>query len=340
MPPTQRERIQQLLTADPSPERAELLRLGFDALASEPLAPLFADPALVPLIAHALTLENVQRDVDRLLLPAVARVQARLAQASERVRDGMPESAQERLIALLASGKGPRFAWLEGAIDPGELRQLFAPVVQQVLAQFTAKLPIPGVGGGAGAGAGLGGLVGMLGKQVSRGASQLADVGKSVLSGLGSELQSRLETLTRDFSQTAVAEFRSALTERLKSDEGREIVARIRDRVIKQILATKLTVIVDDFLRLPVDELAAIGSQVVAFQPAQPLFSSVLQGELAALVSTLGQRSLVDHLTEAGILDEARAFCMQAVEPGLKRLAASDAFGDFLDRLLAKTATP
>ncbi len=335
---TQRERIQQLLTADPSPERAELLRLGFDALASEPLAPLFADPALAPLIAHALTFDNVHRDVERLLVPGIARVEAQLKTASERVRDAMPESAQARLMAVMASGKGPRFAWLEGAIDPADLRQLLAPVVQQVLAQFTAKLPIPGLGGGGGAG--LGGLVGKLGKQVSRSASQLADVGKSVLSGLGSELQSRLETLTRDFSQTAVAEVRTALAERLKSDEGREIVARIRDRVVQRVLDTQLTVIADDFLRLPVDELARLGSEVVAFQPGQPLFTSVLESELAALVSTLGQRSLVELLTEAGILDEARAYCMSAVEPGLKRLAASDAFGDFLDRLLAKTATP
>ena len=327
---TQRERIQQLLTADPSPERAELLRLGFDALASEPLAPLFADPALAPLIAHALTFDNVHRDVERLLLPGIARVEAQLKTASERVRDAMPESAQARLMAVMASGKGPRFAWLEGAIDPADLRQLLAPVVQQVLAQFTAKLPIPGLGGGGGAG--LGGLVGKLGKQVSRSASQLADVGKSVLSGLGSELQSRLETLTRDFSQTAVAEVRTALAERLKSDEGREIVARIRDRVVQRVLDTQLTVIAD--------ELARLGSEVVAFQPGQPLFTSVLESELAALVSTLGQRSLVELLTEAGILDEARAYCMSAVEPGLKRLAASDAFGDFLDRLLAKTATP
>jgi hypothetical protein len=340
MAPSQRERIQQLLSADPSPERAELLRLGFDALASEPLAPLFADPALIPLIAHALTEENVQRDLERLLLPGVSRVQAQLEQASERVGDAMPEHARERLVALVASGQGPRFSWLEGAIDPVDLRQLLAPVVQQVLAQFTAKLPIPGLGGAGAGGAGLGGLVGMLGKQVSRGASQLADVGKSVLSGLSSELQSRLDTLTRDFSQTAVAEFRSALTERLKSDEGREIVARIRDRVVKQVLDTKLTVIADDFLRLPVDELAKLSSEVVAFQPAQPLFNSLLESELKAVVGTLGQRSLTDLLSEAGILDEARAYCIKAVEPGLKRLCSSDAFGDFLERLLAKTATP
>src|SRR5687768_16026720 len=124
MAPTQRERIQQLLTADPSPERAELLRIGFDALASEPVAQLLNDPALVALIASALTHDNVERASERHVLPSITRAQAHIKTASERVRDSMPESAQQRLLALLASGKGPRFAWLEGAIDPVELRQL------------------------------------------------------------------------------------------------------------------------------------------------------------------------------------------------------------------------
>jgi hypothetical protein len=339
---TQRERIQDLLTRDPSPERAELLSLGFAALAGEPLAALVGDPRLPALIASTLTRDNAQRLAEQHLLTAARRVQARLGTASERVRDTMPQDAQEKLAALVHAGKGPRFAWLKGAIDPADLRQLLAPVVQQVLSQFTAKLPIPGLGGGSGSSppAGLGGLVGMLGKQVQKGASQLADVGKSVIGGLGAEFQNRLSALTRDFSQTAVSEFRSALGERLDSEEGKQIVQRIRDRVVAHVLDTRLALIVDDLMQLPLDEVSLIAAGVVGQQPGLALFREILDAELAGLLGELGQRSLLELLTEAGVADEARAFCVGAVEPGLKKLVASDAFGAWLDRLLASTATP
>jgi hypothetical protein len=339
---TQRERIQDLLTRDPSPERAELLQLGFDALAAEPLSTLVADPALAALIASALTRDNAQRLAERHLVTAAGRVQTRLSSAPDRVRDAMPADVQERLAALVHAGKGPRFGWLKGAIDPGDLRQLLAPVVQQVLGQFTAKLPIPGLGGSSGSSppAGLGGLVGMLGKQVSKSASQLADVGKSVIGGLSSELQNRLGALTRDFSQTAVSEFRAALGERLKSDEGQEIVQRIRDRVVAHVLDTRLTLIVDDFLQLPIEDVTFIAAGVAGHQPGQALFQDLLAGEIQGVLGELGTRSLHDVLSEAGIADDARAFCIRAVEPGLKKLVASDAFADWLDRLLAATATP
>jgi hypothetical protein len=343
MAQTQRERMQELLSIDPSPERAALLRLGFDALAGEPLSALLAQPGLSALIASALTEDNAQRVAERHVLKAAERTKARLASAPELVRDGMPEVAQERLFALVASGKGPRFAWLSGAIDPADLRQLLAPVVQQVLAQFVAKLPIPGLGSsppGAAGGGGLGGLVGMLGKQVQKSASQLADVGKSVMGGLSSELQNRLSALTRDFSQTAISEFRTAVTERLKSDEGREIVARIRDRAVKHVLAARLGDIVDDFMRIPPDEVARIATSVIGHQPQQALFRDLLDGEIQAALAELGQRSLLDLLSEAGIADQARAFCTAAVEPGLKRLVNSADFAAWLDDLLAKSAVP
>jgi hypothetical protein len=330
----QRVKIQQLLGADPSPLRAELLRLGFDALASVPLASLSTSASLPALICEALTRANAQRISARHVLPGLTRAGAALSGAPETLRDLLSPEAERQLRALVESGKGLRFGWLKGAIDPDDIRQLLAPLVQQVLLQFTAKLSVPGL---AGTPVGnLGGLMGRLGKQMG----QLADVGKSMMSGLGGELERRMQAVARDFSQSASSEFRQALIERLRSAEGSVILARIRARLLEHALAAKVEQVAADFLQLPASELAALASEVIGELPARPLFRRVLQLEIEGVLGELEQRSLHDLLDEAGVLDGARAQAMAAVEPGFKRLVESQDFGAWLERLLDESARP
>jgi hypothetical protein len=337
MSTTQRSRIQSLLAAESSPFRAELLRLGFDALAAQPLSTVIGDPELAGLIVKGLTRDSVERVTRRHVSPGVTRVQARLATADEKLRDLLPADAQATLRALVASGKGPRFAWLRGAVDPGDLQKLIAPIVQQVLTSFVTKLPIPGLSGsggspserppssGGGSG-GLGGLVGKIGKQVSKGASQLAG-------GLG------LQQIVRDFSQSAVTEVRVAIVDRLKSEEGREIMRRIRERVLDRVLDAKTNVVVDDLLRVSPAEVARIAEGAVSHVRDLPFFRDILAGEIRAVLAELGARSLRDVLDEMGLLEGVRRVALDAAEPGLVALLESDNFGDWLERLLAQSAT-
>ena len=338
--PGQREKIQELLSLPVSPLRAELLRLGFDALAAEPLASLTTPPLLARTICEALTRANVERIATRHVVPGVARVTAALSPRPEALRAQLTPAALASLRKLLTHQPPPKLRWLQGAIDPEDFRQLLAPVVQQVLLQFTTKLPIFTPPGGGGAGGGLGGLVGMLGKQVQKSAGQLADVGRSVMSGLGGEFEKRMQAVARDFSQAATGEFRSALIERLKSDEGRRIVARIRDRVAEQVLDARLGEVADDVGMLPIAEGAHFSAELLGQLAATPWFEQLLKGEIAGVLEELGPRSLAELLSEAGLLDSARQQISAAVEPGLSKLVASDAFGTWLDRLLADSSQP
>jgi hypothetical protein len=344
MSEAQRRKIQALLAADASPLREELVALSFDAIVAQPVAVVLGDAGLVPLIYGALTRDNAARVAERHVLPAIERIDAALSARPERLRDAMPEPAQDALRAVVHSGKGPRFGWLRGAIDPAEIRQLVAPAVQQVLIQFTTKLPIPGLGqvagGGGGGGGGLGGLVGMIGKQVQRSAGQLADVGKSVIGGLGSELERRMQQMARDFTQTAITDFRAALEARMKSDEGRQIVLRIRDRVVEHILSAKLQEISQDLMHLPKAQIAAIVADELDYLPKQVWFREILEAEVAAVLAAIGERSLRELLEEAGLLDEARALTLRAAAPAVRALASSEAFGAWLDRLLEQSKEP
>lgn len=344
MSQAQRAKVQQLLSAPQSPLRDELLRLGFESLASLPLRSLSSASTLAALISAALTRDSAARITKRHVLPGIYRVTGGFAGRSEKVRAALSAQAEQQLRAIVASGKGPRFAWLKGAVGPDDLRQLLAPVVQQVLVQFTSKLPIPGLGGtgsgGGGSGGALGGLVGRLGKQVQKSAGQLADVGKSVMSGIGGELERRMQAVTRDFSQTATVELKSALFERMRSAEGQVIVKRIRDRVVENVIEAKLDDVVKDFMHLPVDDIAQLVVSILDTLHDQPLLNDLLKLEIEGVLKELEQRSLADMLREAGLLDAARAQILGAVEPGLTRLVASDEFGGWLERLLDESKAP
>jgi hypothetical protein len=329
MSDTQRSRIQALLAADTSPLRAELLRMGFDALAAQPLSTIVGHEELAGLIVQGMARENVERITRRHVLPAVVRVEKRLASADEKVGDLLPADSVATLRALVASGKGPRFAWLRGAIDPRDLQELIAPVVQQVLTSFVSKLPIPRLSGSGGTSGGstggLGGLVGKIGKQVSKSASQFAG-------GLG------LQQLVRDFSQSAAVEVRGAIVDRLRSVEGRKIMRRIRDRVLDHVLKVQASEVVDDFLRVSPLEVGRISEGAVSHVRDLPFFRDILVGEIQAVLAELGTRPLRDVLDEMGLLEGVRTLALGAVEPGLVELVRSDAFGDWLDRLLAQSA--
>jgi len=337
-------RIQTLLSGDDSKERAELVWLAFEAIASQPVSLLLSDHELVPLLLSALTHDNAARVAVRHILPATSRVGEELKRAEQRLRDLLPEAAQHELIRIVVSGRGPRLTWLKGALDPADLRELFAPVVQRVLVQFSAKLPIPGLGAaGAGAGAAggaLGGLVGMLGKQVQKSASQFADVGKSVMGGLGSELERRMQSLARDFSQTAIGELRTAVEERLRSPEGQAILLRMRDRAIEHVLDAKLSDMAVDFMRTPFDALAEVAPSIVVHQREHPLLSALLTMEVSAALEVLGQRSLQDVLMEAGLYESSRDLTLRIIDPGAKALFASETFGAWLARLLDAAKAP
>lgn len=321
-----------LLQADDSPFRGELIGLLFDAVSAEPVARFLDRGALSEALYRALLSTHTERVATRHVLPAFERIAQAVAGRPEPLRSFLTAEVEAQLTAIVRSGQGPRFAWLRGAIDADDVRQLVAPIVQQLLMQFASKLPIPGLGGAAGGGGdgggGLAGLVGRLGKQVQKSAGQLADVGRQMLGGA-----------VRDFSQTATSEFRAAFDERVKSPEGRQILERMRDRMLSHVLATKLDDVVQDLMRLPRPELARTVAGVLANAEKHSLFRSLLEGELDALTSELGERRVGELLGEVEELGALRARAIAALDPGVRTLVASPAFEDWLERLLARAGT-
>ena len=73
---------------------------------------------------------------------------------------------------------------------------------------------------------------------------------------------------------------------------------------------------------------------VVAHDMERELVRTLVEGEIAALLEAHGTRSLRQLLEDTGQWQAARTLAGRAVDPGLQQLFASDAFGDWLGRLL------
>jgi hypothetical protein len=322
----QAARLRELLERDDKPFRGELIGLIFDAIAAQEVGGLIDRVALREGLYRLLVASHTERLATRHVLPAFERIAATARGRPDPLRSFLSPAAEAQLTALVQRGQGPRFGWMRGAVDPDDVQKLLAPIVQQLLMQFTSKLPMPGLGGGGGSAGGLGGLVGRIGKQVQKSAGQLADVGRQMLGGV-----------VRDFSQTAMGEFRIAFGERVRSDEGQQILARMRDRLLSHVLSARLDDVVQDLMRLPRPEIARVVTEALAHGKQHTLFRALVEGELDALIDELGARTVGSLLAELGELDGMRAQVVTGLDPALRTVIASPAFADWLTRLLADT---
>lgn len=326
------------LTAEASPEREQLATLLVDHALSRTVAELIDPSALRPIVVAALTEDNLRRVVERHVLPGYRRYAAAAHASAEVVGGLVPERARGELGRTLASARVPRAIWAEGMVDPALLRRLLAPVWVHLLTSFVRRLPLPAApqAGTAASGAGMlaAGLAGKIGRSVQERAERLVDAGRSVMGGLGAELERKLQGATRDFSDAALGIFREALGERLRSDEGRELVAAIRDQATEHVLSTRLSALQIDADSLPVEQVVELAPAIVAHARARPFVADRIDEEIRAFLATEGSRVVADLLAEAGVLDAVRAEGVRRASGLARGLFAAPAFEGWLDRLL------
>jgi hypothetical protein len=326
-----------LLTAEPSPLRAQLAALLVDHVLEQPLDGFVDVAGLTPLVTQALSAPNVERAIERHVLPGFRRVVSELERAGETVGDAVPEPARAEIEAMASNPRGPRFGWLRGAVAPDALRAVVGPVVQEVLVQFARNLPIAGkaaasgTGTGAGSGSVVGGLIGRLG----RGTEALVSVGKSVADGLGVDLQAKLQDAARDYSQGATAVVQQAIRTRLQQPDGQAAVERIARQVTAHVLGSKVGDIIKDADRLPLERAFRVAPAILAHNVQRERVQQLIASELTTYLALEGQRSLGELLGEYGLRDSVRGWAVAQVDREAGALFAAPAFAQWLATALA-----
>jgi hypothetical protein len=327
------------LVAEESPLRAAGIDLFTDFLLGRRVAELVDVEASVEILLAALTEDNVTRVVVEHLSPAWDRHRQRSEARAEKLGDGFPEDAREKLEELLARQKPPKMAWAKGAVDPILVQKLLAPVLQRTLLSFARKLPLVGAGAGGAAGEegkGLGGLAGKLGKEAAKRAQKIAGtVGKSVIGGIGAEMNERIQSAARDFSKEAEKELREALVDRLKSDEGRELAREIRRQALDRVFGTEVAVLMRDVEELPRKELEGLVGPVLAYDARREIGRAAVDEELRAFLDVEGAKTVGELAEELGIAEAVRATVRGRLDALARELFAAPGFRRWLEKLVA-----
>jgi hypothetical protein len=333
---SKKDRIVQVLSAPESPLRAEGVALAVDQLLGARLAEVVDLSEVASLVVSGLTHANVERTVVRHVKPGWERYGRLATLTKTRVEMLVPHESRERIRELATTTRPPAAKWAENMIDPALLRRLLAPVWVNLLVNFGKRV----MGGGSEVASGsatsrvASSIAGRLGKSVQERAEKLVDAGRTVMGGLGAEVERRVQAAAREFAEGAATLFRDALRDRLESAEGRELLARIASGVVDHVMSTPLSALQADADRLPVAEVLDLVPNIVAHAAGDEFVQSVVVGEISAFVVLEGERTLRELLGEANLLEPVRAMMLQRGSSIVQGLVASEAFGSWLERLL------
>ncbi|HVU02258.1 MAG TPA: hypothetical protein VHE30_10925 [Polyangiaceae bacterium] len=328
------DRILAALQASGGALSRELAGLAVDHLLAQRLRDVVDLDAVATLVLSAFTSKNVGGIVTRHVQPGVRRYLTEVAKSKERVSDLVPPGSRAAIHAIAKNWRVARPEWAAGLVDPVLVRKLLGPVWMKVLLSFGARLPVPGAGAAAAVSSAVGKGVGGIAGRLSRSAEKLADAGRSVMGGLGAEVERRMQGAAKDFSDGAAELFRDALQERLRSEEGKAILEELVSKGVDHVLRTRLADIHEDVRRVPLDAIFAATPDILAHAASGEFVGRIVRAEVSAFLATEGERTVSEVLTELSVRDEARARLVASAEPIMGSFVSSAPFADFLGRLL------
>jgi len=331
-------RVLERLTGADSPLRDELIALAVDHVLGLRLRDAVDLERVRAIVLSALSEASVQHVVERHVRPGYQRHARAIIGSGVIVGTLVPEAARAGMHAIAAKLRVPRARWAQKAFDPALVRALLAPVWTQVLMGFATRLPIPGLAGVVGQGPASVGVTGMLARTAMQRAGKLVDRGKNMMGSIGLDVDKRLAEAAQGFSDSAAQIFRTALQERMASDEGRALFARIASGVLDHVLATKVEDLQQDLDDLPIDDVFAIVPKVIAYAAQTAYVQDIVRRELDSYLALEGDRTLAALLDELGILESTRSALIERGNAHTTSLVRSPRFADWLQRALASTS--
>lgn len=321
-----------------------LTDLLLDAALARPVVEAIDEARVVRLTVAVVEAERVERALATLVRPAYERQRVLVEKRGDRVKDWLPEGGADLLDGVLAEARLPRGAWARSLVDAHDVRELLAPVLQETLLSFARKLPL--VGGAAGGAAEDGGasqaaqkLLGLargLAQNAGERAQKIADLGRGVLGGLGGEMEKRVASAAREYSQGAFEPLRAAFEARLASEEGRAILARMRTRAVREILEAPAADIAADADALPREAVDRLVARAIAFGARRPELEEMLRAEVRAFAEAHAGETVGQVLDAWGL----RELVVREGRAELSAIAAAAARGEAAEAWLRALLAP
>lgn len=318
------------LKAPDSPLADQLIALVVNHHLNQPLAQLVSEEECLALLRAGLRPTALRTAFEAEITPAALRILATLGANPTPLGNWVDPQVRARVLDHLADPQGPRLTYMQGSLSPSLLRPLLAPVFQDILLSFISR--ISSVLGASGRAAVETGLVSRMGREVSDRGRRWAEFGRSLVGGLG--IEEKLKGLAEDFSQQAVATFRSRLQTQLAQPEGQAALRALVEHALDHLLRVPIAEVCADAQRLPPEALLALAPRALEHATALPLFETLLNQEVSALFERHGQVQVGELLARFDLLDPVRDLLTRSGSRNVEALLSAPEFGEWLEAWL------
>ena len=299
-------RVLERLRGEDAPLRARGVELMIDALLGMKLGEIVDADAVAATVLEATSGENAARWAERFGQASWARQLARTeAEPEATLADWLGEGEAHTPRGPCREPPAASGRRHEGRDRPALIRELLAPVWQEVLTGFARGLPIPG--GGASEPAREGGsapdrrgLRGRLKARVEKRAESIVERSKTVLGGLGAEVERQVQAAAKEFSQGASDTVKDAVRRRLESDEGKRITAELRGQALAAILDTPAGDALADMRAFPIDDALALAGPVAEHNRTHARWAALVHRKVTATIDVDRDRALREILEGEG----------------------------------------
>lgn len=297
-----------------------LIDHAFDHLCEQPLASWMDASQVLPMLDASMTAERIQQYQEKLATPLRTRLIERAKQSTLTHRVWLPQNVIELLEKQLGTPvKIPR-KFIDEAVASEQVREGVRQMVSETLDNFVSKALGADAGGSSSSGgSGGGGLRGVL----SFGARAAVGVGKGLLGGMGEELQKQLRERAKDFVDASMSAVQKRLAERLASEETAIALGKRRQKTFLKALSTTEAESGKWIERMPWKQIDELTPTVIIHNLARAELRTAIEEEARAVIESLGQETIGEHLDRAGLRQMARDWAHQHVAPWIESFMQS-----------------
>jgi hypothetical protein len=306
---------------DPDGALSSLCSIGVDHILSQPLETFLDVERLAQRITEAMTGPGLEPSIAQHVKPALLRFLARAEATDERVGVAVPEAVAVEIEAYLSNPVKLKRELVQRVVDAKEMRGALSTVIQESLGRFLkADTTAQGKGGS-------GGLFGL----AARSAGALRDVGKSMLGGIGDEIEKQIQKRSREAMDSSMSFVQEKLVDYLMSEESSKTMGKVRAQGFRRSLRQKVA----DAKLLPLDMILSHVPALLRHNLARPEIQETIRKELQEVLAFEGKKPLKQILEESGLFEKTREDLMAQAVPQALSLVKTEAFQGWLTLLLS-----
>jgi hypothetical protein len=288
----------------------EILGTVFDRLAEHRLRDLVRAEDVFAMLDEVGVAEQAATVAVRVAQGQRARLLAAAAASSTPLSAWLPEAAKEEIATALAEPAPLPPAIVDELIASEQVRDEVRAMLHDTLTSFvtramgsTGEQPASGLRGALG-----------------RGAMGFAAAGKSLLGGIGAEVQKQLQERVRDFVDASVSVVQTRIADKLKSAETAKHLGVRRAQTFQRVMARTESEVATWVAGMPHETIERLAPEIARHNLGRPEARVVLQAEIAASITDLSQKTLGEWLDEMGLRDAVRKIVIRGATPVARAL--------------------